>query len=955
MNKLLLRGALASLVCLLMAGCPTPPQNNGGDDGMGGNGTTDGMDETDGTDGNGGTGGNDGTGGTDGAGGSGGNGDVSETALSFQGTVTGATHTVSSTDASTPESGRKVALRSLDGQATAWLTDLDGNRLQDAEGNEYPEFSLNTDGTFEIDGMPVGVDIVLNIDTDGDGAADLKTIIHIPQDEGGEGGTLDGAECDPLSTLVLAKLYRILESQGIDPARIDISPSALIERIRDAYEHLLEDSGIEHEISVEDILNLNDDELSDLFDAVIPTAARRGMEMAEANIALAAATDVQGVVQAVAKILLKGGFIIVDDPGGTDLSALANEPNVESMTFDEFFQRQHAGEEGPEFMPEGDEPFIGPAAVETIVYINKVSEPDRNFANQEGMGHEGRGGPWFSDHVLGRMAELYLEGATLSLADLYNVIVDLEVGLGARLSYFRWDPETGGVEVFESADGAGIELNMEELFNRIHELGAFNPSPEEFETQQQRVREALQEFFAGTAEPAFERVFDGILSDRIAGVDAFAAAVRNRRVHLPFSRSGPSRFFVVATADKFREANEAIPVTVDVETNDEGRVSSVTYSANGDGKFYVGFGPMTDEGMQVELISRRTGKPLHDHNGGPQFLEMSNGAIFQPVGGESFYEAFSETGSHYPGAPALTVPNFGFNPELPPDPATNPPVFEVFVLVDQPGPEGQPVRVEYAGGVTTLNPAGRYYLQFDERTVDGYFALVSESGEMLQETPGDWETRILVHASQVQGGTIEAETFTHVFGIDAPNPGYDPTGAPYYDDINDNGQPDQGEPSFDFRERLWDVNDWRSTFIEHYYRRADNGGFVRPEDIDWESETPRTRDDVALVARNLKPRLNAIRFGRPNVTLNLLTAFAPSSFFNGTQAMNEQTRLNPFMALALTNLVFDSIHNVSAFVDPDGPGPLAPHRELVEAHLFVAPVGDPVQLMVDGLEAAARE
>lgn len=951
MNKLLLRASLASLVCLLMAGCPTPPQDNGTDGTDGGSNTTDG---TGGTDGNDGMDGTDGTDGTDG--GAAGDGDVSESALSFEGTVSGAASTVSSTDASTPESGRKVALRALDGSATAWLTDLDGNRLKDAEGNEYPDFPVNTDGSFEIDGLPVGVDIVLNIDTDGDGAVDLKTIIHIPQDENGEGGTLDDAHCDPLSTLVLAKLYRILLAQGIDPRQIDISPSALIERIRDAYEHLLEDSGIEQEVTIEDILNLNEDELSDLFDSIIPTAARRGMEMAEANIALTAATDVQGVVQAVAKILLKGGFIIVDDPGGPDLSALANEPNVESMTFDEFFQQQQFGPDGPGGMPpEGEEPFIGPAAVQTIVYINTVSEPDRNFANQEDMGPQGRGGPWFSDHVLARMAELYLNGATVSLGDLYRVIVDLEIGLGARLSYFRWDPETGGVEVFESADGAGIELNMEDLFNRIHETGGFDPGPEAFEMQQQQVRALLQEFFAETAEPAFERVFDGILAERIASVDAFARAVRGRRVHLPFSRSGPSRFFVVATADKFRDPNDAMPVTVDVQTNDEGVVTRVTYNAGGDGKFYVGFGPMTEAGMEVELISRRTGKPLHDHHGGPQFLEMNNGAVFQPVGGQSFYEAFSDTGTHYPGAPALSVPNFGFDPDLPPDPETNPPVFEIFVLVTEPGPGGEPLRVDYADGVATINAAGRYYLQFDEGSDQGLFTLISESGEIIEETPGEWQTRIRVDVGQVQGGTIEAETFTHVYGTDVPNPGYDPTGAPYYDDINDNGTPDAGEPSFDFRERLWDPDDWRSTFIEHYYRRADDHGFVRPENVDWQSETPRTLDDVALVPRNLKPRLNAFRFGRPNVTLNLLTAFSPPEFFNGTQSLGEDTRLNPFMALALTNLVFDSIHNVSAFVDPDGPGPLPPHRELVEAHLFVAPVGDPVQLMVDGLESAARK
>ena len=71
---------------------------------------------------------------------------------------------------------------------------------------------------------------------------------------------------------------------------------------------------------------------------------------------------------------------------------------------------------------------------------------------------------------------------------------------------------------------------------------------------------------------------------------------------------------------------------------------------------------------------------------------MSNASIFQSVDGQSFIEAFSETGTHYPGAPALRVPNPGFDPALPPDPETNPPAFEAYVLMTDPSPDADPIR-----------------------------------------------------------------------------------------------------------------------------------------------------------------------------------------------------------------------------------------------------------------------
>jgi hypothetical protein len=304
---------------------------------------------------------------------------------------------------------------------------------------------------------------------------------------------------------------------------------------------------------------------------------------------------------------------------------------------------------------------------------------------------------------------------------------------------------------------------------------------------------------------------------------------------------------------------------------------------------------------------------------------------------------------HYPGAPALRIPNYDFNPELPPDPETNPPDWEAYVLMTEHGPDGIPVRVNYAEGVATYNTSGRYYLLFDERTdSEGLFGLIAETGELLEQTPGDWATRMLIRTADVQGLDLQPEVFTHVFGLEVPNPGYDPEGAPYYDDINDNGVPEADEPVFAERMFLSDPNDWRSTWVEKFYRRGDNNGFPRAEEIDWESDTPALIGGVALVPRNFKARLNAYLFGRPNTAINLLLAFSPPQFFNGTQALNRETRVNPLMAVAIIDLVFEQMMNVEATVDWDGPGEMPAHEELVPAWFFVAPIDDPVALIADG-------
>ena len=882
------------------------------------------------------------------AAGSGSDGNVSDDALSFEGTAGGTVAGTSSTTTSgDTQAARRLNLNPLTAQditnAVGWFEDLGGGRLLDANGDPYPNFVLNANGTFSFGNLPVGVDIVIRVDLDGDGQPDITTIINIPRDEGeAEQGTLNGVKCDPLSTLAFAKFQLILAGIDIQSDEIDFSAAGLIERIRDAFEHLFEDSGIDTDITIDQIRGLTLEQLATLFERLVPLAAQRGMLMAEHNIALAVADDVQGVVLAAAKILLQGGFVIADDPGGIDLSVLGELPNVRVITFDEFFDS--AGNDAA-----AADPNVALNLPEPTLYVSEVAEVDRNFAFTDEQ--RGRDGPMFSEHVLKRMAQMFLDGKTVSLSDLHQVVVDVTKGMGARLIYPSFNFEGPYTEIFETADGTGIELNLQDLFMQLEQLGAFSPDPDNFEEIKVTMRNILVEFLAGTVGPSFERLFAGILMDRVPDPNTLAGIIRDQRAHLPFSRSGPSRWFVIATADSALGGASGDPVSVIIDHNHRGVPETVTYDATGNGDFYLGFGPMTPNGMEVHFVSRTNGRFLHDYEGGFVMLDMADRTIFQDIGGQSFFSRFSETVTDYPGAPALRIPNPHFDPALPPDPETNPPDKEVYVLMNVPGPDGVPVRVDYADGVATYNAAGMYYLMFDDRSDAGSFTLISESGVFVETTPGDFSTRVMVDATAIQGTTLAPQTFTHVFGIEVANGGYDPTGAPYYDDINGNGQQDSNEPSFDERQFLFDPNDWRSTWVEKFYRRGDNNGFPDPMEIAWDSPTPKMNDGTPLVARNFRPRLNAFRFGRPNVTVNLLMAFSPPEFFDGTHALNANTRINPFTAIAFLNLVFDSIHNVVAVVDYDGAGPAAAQERLIDAHLFVAPIGDPVQLIIDGLES----
>ncbi|MGB2986787.1 MAG: hypothetical protein WBE26_13010, partial [Phycisphaerae bacterium] len=208
--------------------------------------------------------------------------------------------------------------------------------------------------------------------------------------------------------------------------------------------------------------------------------------------------------------------------------------------------------------------------------------------------------------------------------------------------------------------------------------------------------------------------------------------------------------------------------------------------------------------------------------------------------------------------------------------------------------------------------------------------------------------------AEIAGLDIQPEFFRFVFGTEVPNERYDPSGNPYFDDANGNGVEDPGELTADFRPTLFNPDDWRSTDVGRYYRCA-NGEAVRIEDVDFESPEPRTRNGEALVPRIYVPRLNAFKFGRPNTAINLLTTFLPPEFFDGTHTVSEDTPLGMFQAVATINLVMEQVFNVEAVIDIDGDGPFQQEHMLVDAHLFVLPIGDPFVLILDGFETLSEK
>jgi hypothetical protein len=277
-----------------------------------------------------------------------------------------------------------------------------------------------------------------------------------------------------------------------------------------------------------------------------------------------------------------------------------------------------------------------------------------------------------------------------------------------------------------------------------------------------------------------------------------------------------------------------------------------------------------------------------------------------------------------------------------PPPPMPPPEEEVPL----PPEEEPPPPVEAEPLPTQEVPAGE-----TEPAVEGDPPLADEEPPPPPPEPGtgfDFQPAMVTPA-EIVGLGLQPEFFRFVYGTEVPNENYDPSGNPFFDDVNGNGVEDPGEHTSDFRPTLFNPDDWRSTDISRYYRRA-SGGAVAMEDVDFESPEPRAFDGEALVARNYLPRLNAFKFGRPNSAINLLTTFMPPNFFNGTHALDEDTPLSIMQAIATINLVMEQSFNVEAVIDIDGSGPHQPERILTDAWLFVLPIGDPLVLLLDGFE-----
>lgn len=1009
------------------------------------------------------------------------------------------------------------------------FNDVAGNPLLDEAGQPIDEVMVNADGTFEAAGLPVGVDFTICVDIGRDGDCDIESCVNIPTTDGGEQGRIDDVQADPLTTMVLAKLRDLLENAGIDPEDLPFSPAAVVARIISAYEHLFEETGIDQSVTLKDIEALTPADLAAFFDSVVPSGAKSGMRVAEGNMDMFRAADVNAVALAAAHVFLRSGFPIEDAPGDPDLSSLADLEDIQVMTPAEYFQFDAPEQslddlllanpdltldelpedllnelpedfllDNPDLtvddLPEdfldllSAEPEPDPATAQfddfgAVIYVSTVAEPNRNFANTGGdIGLDGVPPlPVVGDFILMKMAELHLENRTITLGELYEVLTNADNGLGVRLMYFLFDPNFFGppLSVFETADGQGIALNLERLFFEFFNNGFNEFDPESFETREDEFRTLLTDLLADTVPPSFETLFKPLLIDRLGTVDDFAQRIRDAKAHLPFSRSGPSEFFVVADADPFRTGEIANAVTVDAELTVDGHVISVTYNANGTGRFFLGFTEGTETEGFVELIVRETGNSLHSP-GGPVRASVHDESVFAPINGLPFSDFVSETGEFYPGTELLViatdyafesftpVDDFFLEPIDPIDPTLDSTLVDNTVMdgtVDEPvletasedfsGPNdhifvlstgidefSEPVRVDYdfTTGTATYNPGGRNVLMFipgSEQT--GLFALFNEdTGRTAQaedpidfylpppDAPDDFETIyntvddfsdfdtiddlllefpeedllpppdedpnlidgevlpppeedpnlvdgttdpivtddplapaefggeispegfILVSVNEIVGIALGVESFTHVFGTEVRNDRYDSSGDPYFDDLNGNDVQDAGEPTAPFRPTLFDPNDWRSTDIRMYYRRADNDGAVTFEDVAFDSATPMTFDGVALVTRTYLPRLNAFRFGRPNTAVNLVTAFAPPDFFNGTTGMNQDTRLDIFSAMAIINLVMDQLLNVQAEIDIDGIGPLPPKVMLTDAHLWVAPIDDPFILILKG-------
>ena len=906
-------------------------------------------------------------------------------AISFSGSVAGTvSKSISSSDSAStvpPASwspkvfGKKAKIRPAAAASTGTITfkDLDGNPLKDAQGNEYPPVSVNADGTFEAEGLPVGIDFIIEVDLDGDGEADLTHIVSIPKDQDGQSGSIEGIDVNPLTTMAVGKLLSIIESKGVTASDLDFSPAAIIKQMIDAFSALFEAMGIDSTLTADQIMASTIEALAEAFDRLVPDNIKAAMDMATSQLDIAGAETAEEVVLAVIPALLRAGICVADEPGGTELDSIAAMANVEVLTWAELWGPPTAGEESnkPPPEPEG-------SGEENRIFKSTVVEVDRNFATwKEEGGHGPNVGLVVHKHALERMAGLEMEGKTLSLRNLRTLATDLERGMGMRLSYgIPMPPPPPGepfdpgppTMIFQSEDQRGVEVDiqaMEEQIRSIMDQGSFNY--DQRASQEAAVRAILKDILGGTKVPEMEQLFGGIVSDEPVTIESLSVTIRNARSHLPFNWSGDAKMYVLADHDRWRN-DDAAAVTVDIEFDQDGQLSKVTYDPEGQGAHYLRCWGDSQWGYITEVIVASTGRMVHDKTGRPVQGFLDNQSIFgdvtHPTTGSqvSFLEAFSETGEFWPIEPALSVSNPWFNPEQEPDPNTNPPTLQMHVLVTQPGPDGEVVTVSVADNDSVVrDESGNYALDmfWEGPPVNGMMAVLTDTrtGQRLRRTIDGRDEEFRVLPQDIVGLEVTPELHTQIFDIDVANPMYNPEGDPWYDDVNENGQWDAGELTFSWKEQLWNSGDWRSTNVEVYYRRSDNDQSVRQRDVDFSSETPRTFTGVALVPRNFKRRNNAFTFGRPNSAISLLTAFLSNDFFDGTHKLNGDTRVSAFGALAIMNLIFDArLYNLEAYIVDYGPDGARPAElQIVEAWPWTPPLDDPVMLVVKGFEELATD